>query len=293
MVNKTIILVCSHNQQKILETPNIKPILVGAALSHLDIYLYKDNIGENISNKNIEYNELTAQYWAWKNLPQEFNYVGFFHYRRYLALKNTIFPKKFLPGLPGLMSAIFGFDEKNIAKLTQDFDIILPKKTAPLANLKNITMKEHFINNLGIEVFQNIEEIILREFPEMSEAFNVSIIEKNIYFKNIFVMQRKYFNDYMNFLFKVLFSFEEAKQKKHLETKQRVYGFVAEYLLNVYTNHLIITSKNLRIAEYHLLRRYYINIFNLRYFNQQLAKLKKRLSLNYIKYIFSKTAKKG
>ena len=43
-----------------------------------------DDEGDNISNKNKTYCELTAQYWAWKNM--EADYYGFFHYRRYFHL---------------------------------------------------------------------------------------------------------------------------------------------------------------------------------------------------------------
>lgn len=42
-----------------------------------------DDEGDNISERNKTYCELTAQYWAWKN--EEADYYGFFHYRRYLA----------------------------------------------------------------------------------------------------------------------------------------------------------------------------------------------------------------
>ena len=45
-------------------------------------YLYDDE-GDNISNKNANYCELTGLYWMWKNVNDEF--LGLAHYRRYFT----------------------------------------------------------------------------------------------------------------------------------------------------------------------------------------------------------------
>ena len=47
----------------------------------------QDNTGDNISDKNPRFCELTTQYWAWKN--QDADYYGFFHYRRYLSFAEN------------------------------------------------------------------------------------------------------------------------------------------------------------------------------------------------------------
>ena len=49
-----------------------------------------DNTGINISEKGKFLNELTVQYWAWKNF--DLDYYGLCHYRRYLSFSNQMFP---------------------------------------------------------------------------------------------------------------------------------------------------------------------------------------------------------
>ncbi|MCI8535619.1 MAG: DUF4422 domain-containing protein [Hungatella sp.] len=41
-----------------------------------------DCTGDNIAEENPYYCELTAQYWAWKNLPESIKFTGIIHYRR-------------------------------------------------------------------------------------------------------------------------------------------------------------------------------------------------------------------
>ena len=76
------ILVCTHTDSFYLESDLYRPIHVGRAL-HPDLKFdfIGDNTGNHISDKNKSYCELTAHYWAWKNL--QVDYIGFCHYRRY------------------------------------------------------------------------------------------------------------------------------------------------------------------------------------------------------------------
>lgn len=86
------IYIATFNNQKILfdYNDNYKVINCGNALLQdnqiFDNFL-KDDIEDNISNKNLNYNELTALYWIWKN-DKTSDYLGLCHYRRFLKIDN-------------------------------------------------------------------------------------------------------------------------------------------------------------------------------------------------------------
>ena len=118
------ILVCYHKISPIIANEVLQPILVGAAqadqttLESLEsacakqgVELFRDDyisgeeayshsLKKEISTLNPHFCELTAMYWAWKNL--EADYYGLFHYRRvfdfapntfFLALNQPLFLK--------------------------------------------------------------------------------------------------------------------------------------------------------------------------------------------------------
>ena len=81
------ILVAYHKKSEIIKSDIITPIHVGREVATsspdynwLQDNMIGDNTGDHISAKNPNYCELTALYWAWKNL--DVDYVGLMHYRR-------------------------------------------------------------------------------------------------------------------------------------------------------------------------------------------------------------------
>lgn len=80
-MKKLTMLVVTHKQTDIPNIDGYKPIVVGKNNVFFED-MYRDNSGDNISDKNANYCELTALYWAWKNL-NDVEYVGLSHYRRF------------------------------------------------------------------------------------------------------------------------------------------------------------------------------------------------------------------
>ena len=77
------IYVCHHKHGKSFSDDVFHPIHVGKELDATDIGFLGDNTGVNISNRNKQYCELTAIYWAWKN-DEVATWLGLMHYRRLL-----------------------------------------------------------------------------------------------------------------------------------------------------------------------------------------------------------------
>ena len=70
--------------------PYLLPIHVGRALAGAALPgMIGDDTGDSISALNPEYCELTAHYWAWRNLPGD-GPVGLMHYRRLFDLAGRL-----------------------------------------------------------------------------------------------------------------------------------------------------------------------------------------------------------
>ena len=76
------IYVMTHKKCEIPENKLYSVMQVGSAL-HDDLGYLRDDTGDNISEKNPYYSELTGMYWVWKN-DHESTVTGICHYRRYL-----------------------------------------------------------------------------------------------------------------------------------------------------------------------------------------------------------------
>ena len=78
-----------------------------------------DNSGENISNLNSYYCELTGLFWAWKNL--DCDYLGLVHYRRYF----TKMTKRYNESI-NIDDVILNRFE--VEKLLENSEVIVPKR---------------------------------------------------------------------------------------------------------------------------------------------------------------------
>ena len=126
---KTTVIVATHKEYPMPTDPLYLPVQAGRAL-HAPLAYTGDDSGENISDRNRNFCELTCLYWAWKNLNEDA--VGLCHYRRYLAGKGTAGEKPF----GDLKTGDRAFDRKASRILTareaeallQKAPVLLPKK---------------------------------------------------------------------------------------------------------------------------------------------------------------------
>lgn len=227
-MNNIKILVATHKKYEMPSNDIYLPIHVGKE-GKSDLGYIGDNSGDNISIKNSNYCELTALYWAWKNLDCDI--IGLVHYRRYFrgdqSSKNNLFDN--------ILSV------ENIIELLNEHDIILPKKrNYYIQTIWNHYKAAHYEKDLQIT-----KEIIELKYPEYIGSFNQIMNGKKIHLYNMFVMKKPQFDEYSKWLFDILFSLEEKVDISGYDTYQsRIFGFISERLFNVW-----ILNNSLKFVE--------------------------------------------
>lgn len=226
------ILVCAHKQDFVYRDDVYTPIHVGKALSDLDLGFPGDDTGDNISEKNPSYCELTAMYWAWKNL-KGVDIIGFSHYRRYFNFSSR-FHFKNDPSIPTTVEKL----ERHMEKNKVDFNALLGKSDIivwkPIR--LSVTLYMSYCYAHMSEDMRTVMKIIDEIEPEYSRAFH-KVIRRNkkIHLANMFVCRWEVFDDYCRWLFGILAEAEKRINVEHYSPYQkRVFGFLAERLLNVY-----------------------------------------------------------
>lgn len=243
MCNSSIkVLVAAHKKFNIPKNGIYIPIHVGRELSY-DLGYIGDNTGDNISTKNPFYCELTALYWAWKNMDCEI--IGLNHYRRYFTTKS-LFSQYFREDFNN-----FILNEKTIYTILENVDVILPKKR----NYYIENIWSHYKNAHNIEDLKKTREIIEELYPDYITSFDKIMNGRKLHLYNMFIMRKEYFDSYCEWLFEILFELEKRIDISDYDNYQkRVFGFISERLFNVW-----LENKNLRISEVRVINTEGIN----------------------------------
>lgn len=216
---KTQIIIATHKKYWMPEDKLYLPVHVGA--EGKDSLSYKkDNTGDNISNKNKNYCELTGLYWAWKNLDAD--YIGLAHYRRHFA-KNS--PRNIEKKKEAVLNTI------ELEKLLKKAPVILPTRRNYYIET-NRSQYEHAHNKEGLD---KTEEIIKTKYPEYIPSFEKVMKRSWGHRFNMFVMEKEHFDDYCAWLFDILFTLEKELDISNYDAyNSRVFGFISERLLDVW-----------------------------------------------------------
>ena len=241
------------------ENPYLVPIQVGCALTdmHLPGMLH-DDTGDNISAKNKSFCELTAQYWAWKNADAD--YIGFFHYRRYLSFADKDYREDEwgninYPSFSKDMRESCCLDPESMEKVITSSDVITVRGRklglVPSSGKKPSDIYEEY----GLAPFQHREDLdivleILREkYPAFVPFANTYLHQDLAHECNMFIMRREIFQDYMAFLFSILFEAEKRIDTSDYDAQEyRVFGYLAERLCGIYCTWLK-SCKGIRYRE--------------------------------------------
>lgn len=235
------ILVVNHKTSYVPDNDLLKPIQVGAARSDkkLEGMAYYDNEGDNISDRNRSYCEMTATYWAWKNLDAD--YYGLFHYRRYFSFSPDQeidqLPSRAYPDIESAEDQI-GLDEKTMRSMIEAYDMVIPRKEDMKRVANSSSIYKHYKQDHYVADLDYCLNYVAQHFPDVA-PFNDVLQESEGYFCNMFIMKKELFDGYCKFMFDVLDNFEKNNDISLYDPYQyRVTGFLAERLTNIYIQYL-------------------------------------------------------
>ena len=191
----------------------VTPIQVGAALCEERVANLLDCDGENISEKNRKYSELTALYWIWKNRLRhssanpEHEYYGLIHYRRMLELS-----------------------EDDVLRLVDnEVDVVLPY---PMPYEPNIEV--HHERYLKEEDWNGVLKAVEELQPDYVKVCQEILSQQYLYNYNILVARKEVLEKYCNWLFPILERVEVLSVPKEKDRKDRYIGYIGETLTTLY-----------------------------------------------------------
>ncbi len=217
------ILVAIHKNHWVPSDEMYLPIFAGKAISDAKLKYQGDDSGDNISALNNIYSELTALYWAWKNLQADA--IGLVHYRRYL-------------GEPGIIGGSAGrhpekqiLTKKTAEQILSRVDAIVPHKR----NYVIETIYSHYDHTHDGNHLKLTREIIAKRCPEYVETFDDVLQRTEAHMFNMFVMKQDLFCSYCEWLFPILKELDGKVDSTGMtDFERRFPGRVGELLFDVW-----------------------------------------------------------
>lgn len=195
----------------------VHTIQAGAALTEERIAEQCDNEGENISAKNPNYSELTATYWIGKHAEE--SYLGLFHYRRVLDVREE--------------------DWKRIFE--NDIDVILPYPSMHLPDIG-----AHHRRYLKEEDWDAMLQALRELAPAYADALPEIFSDLYLYNFNMLIAKKDIFRKYCDWMFPILARTEELSSPKGWERADRYIGYLGESLTTLF---FLYHQKDFKIAH--------------------------------------------
>lgn len=223
----TIFLITHKEVNKEL-LPDGKLLFVGASSKkNIPSGYLRDDLGITISEKNSHYCELTGLYWIWKNGFDK--YIGIEHYRRFFT-KNSLSTNK-----------RYFYTDKELEQIAKQNKIIVPRRLY----VKDDSIYKHYARYHYESDLIALRKVIEDNTPDYLDAFDEAFKVNYFYPYNMLYCSKHYFDQYCEWLFKILSATEEEVDISNYNISQaRLFGFLGERLLNVWIikNQLPITE---------------------------------------------------
>ena len=210
------VIVATHRAYPMPQDAAHLPVHAGAAGAAEALPFQSDAKGENISAQNGLYCELTALYWAWKNLPS--GALGLAHYRRHFGAKG----RRFGPWQERIAAG------EALSALLSRVPVILPEKRHYFID----TRRGQFIRAHGAAAYDALREAMRATAPAYLPAFDRTMGRTSGHCFNMFVMRREWADAYCAWLFPLLFETQARMRAAGQEVPPRMMGYLAERMLD-------------------------------------------------------------
>lgn len=193
-----------HQTKYNIKSDILNYIQAGCALTDKRICDFRDDIGDNISQKNQYYCELTAGYWILKN-DLSHQYVGLYHYSR-----------------------MFDLTELEVIQLLEcGIDVILSEPLIFFTSRKN----EKWCSD------SDLKEAVKETYPEYLATYEQ--YEKDGLFipSNMFVGKKRIYDQYYEWMITIFERYEHILNKKNRKIRERSIGYMAEELTGIFFLH--------------------------------------------------------
>lgn len=239
--NKVKLLICYHKPSYLFKDEVLTPIHVGRAnairrMDHessdykwLMENMIGDDTGENISERNDSYNEMTALYWAWKNYEELGNpdYIGLMHYRRHFIfddkLRDVINIRNFHEES---YLDFLNYSEDSISDFVGGYDFI-----PHIGHVHNVY--DHYIQNQRKEDIDLANDIVLEMYPEYEKSIREYYAGTDSNFCNMCIFSKDLFFQYCEYIFSILQEFENR-----VDMSQKRF-FISERLTGLFIYNLM------------------------------------------------------
>lgn len=247
---KIHIAVACHKPSRIPHNDIFVPVQVNAALAknRMDNMAHDDE-GENISEKNYSYCELTAQYWEWKNVDAD--YYGLCHYRRFPCFKvpdNIKWNNRaqiVSETIDDWSMKRFGLDdEETMRRIIEANDVV----TGLEQDIKGVstpkgdqpTAWKHWMAQHRVVIMQDdlltFMRILKEVAPQLGKDAEEYLRGKKFLGFNCFVMKKELFNELCEIEFKILERLEQeiGDVSRYSMPVSRFYGYMGEIISSTF-----------------------------------------------------------
>ena len=223
------ILVAAHKPYWMPSDPAYVPVQVNCAAGGEPIPGYAhDNDGDNISEKNGRYSELTALWWGWRNL--ECDALGLVHYRRHFAGA-------------GERGVLTGAEAK---VLLERVPVVVPKAR----NYMIESVASHYAHTHDSAHVDALRAAVDEVSPGRLHVFDAQMASTKVHMFNMMLMRREILDPYCTWLFDVLAATEKRIDFSGMSPfRERCVGRLGEFLLDVWLRSEDVPYAEVRLVE--------------------------------------------